>query len=71
MTMVGFGAQRCGTPEGIATHLNPPYNTSAQACFSFLCTAASPVTHGSAERNQFCRFGTNSLRWRRMPTRTV
>ena len=31
----------------------------AQPCFSFLCTSASPVTHGSAERNQFCRRGTN------------
>ena len=38
--------------------------------FSFFAIPGSVVIHGSAERNQFCFFGTNSLRWRRMPTRT-
>jgi len=28
-------------------------------------------TQGCAERNQICRRGTSSLRWRRMPTRTM
>ena len=46
-------------------------NMCAQACFSFLWTTASPVTQGNAERNQFCRFGANSLRWCKIPTRTV
>ena len=31
----------------------------------------APVTHGRAERNQFCRFGAHWSRWRSMPTRTV
>src|SRR5262245_33823832 len=32
-------------------------SVSGHPCFSFLWIAASPVTQGRAERNQFCRFG--------------
>src|SRR6516165_12295943 len=41
------------------------------ACFSFLCRVARELTQGSAERNQFCRRGTKSRRWRKIPTRTM
>ena len=42
-----------------------------QPCFSFLWIAPIPPSHGSDERNQFCFFGMNSRRCRRMPTRTM
>ena len=32
---------------------------------------AREFTQGSAERNQFCRRGTKSRRWRKIPTRTM
>jgi hypothetical protein len=44
---------------------------TSYACFSFLCKVASELTQGSAERNQFCRRGTKSRRWRKIPTRTM
>ena len=37
---------------------------TSYACFSFLCRVARELTQGSAERNQFCRRGTKSRRWR-------
>ena len=40
-------------------------------CFSFLCRVAREFTQGTAERNQFCRRGTKSRRWRKIPTRTM
>jgi hypothetical protein len=44
---------------------------TSYACFSFLCRVARELTQGSAERNQFCRRGTKSRRWRKIPTRTM
>ena len=32
---------------------------------------ATELTQGSAERNQFCRRGTKSRLWRKIPTRTM
>jgi hypothetical protein len=44
---------------------------TSYACFSFVCKVARELTQGSAERNQFCRRGTKSRRWRKIPTRTM
>ena len=44
---------------------------TSYACFSFLCRLARELTQGSAERNQFCRRGTKSRLWRKIPTRTM
>src|SRR5215475_4734619 len=44
---------------------------TSYACFSFLCKVARELTQGSAERNQFCRRGTKSRRWRKIPTLTM
>jgi hypothetical protein len=46
-------------------------NGTSYACFSFLCRVATELTQGSAERNQFCRRGTKSRLWRKIPTRTM
>jgi hypothetical protein len=55
-------------------HIGHPMSASlitSYACFSFLCRVARELTQGSAERNQFCRRGTKSRRWRKIPTRTM
>ena len=57
-----------------ASHIGHPTSASlitSYACFSFLCRVARELTQGSAERNQFCRRGTKSRRWRKIPTRTM
>jgi hypothetical protein len=46
-------------------------NGTSYACFSFLCRVATELTQGSAEQNQFCRRGTKSRLWRKIPTRTM
>src|SRR5262249_52783466 len=44
---------------------------TSYACFPYVCKVAREFTQGSAERNQFCRRGTKSRRWRKIPTRTM
>ena len=60
---LAVGASQLGLARGRKWH--------SYACFSFLCRVATELTQGSAERNQFCRRGTKSRLWRKIPTRTM
>lgn len=68
-----YHREKCARPDDFsrADGALIPDPRVSQPCFSFLWIAPIPPSHGSDERNQFCFFGTNSRRCRRMPTRTM
>jgi len=71
---IGQWAVIAAAASSLNVELNPinlSVSGMSYACFSFLSRVARELTQGSAERNQFCRRGTKSPRWRKIPTRTM